>query len=707
MPVPDQNPVISYVANGVTRVFPFTFYVILAVDLEVSLNGKVTGSGYTINGLGNEGGGEIVFLTPPASGTKIRLLRNVPAVRFTDYQENGDLLAETVDRDFDRLWMAIRYGYLRLDHCLRRAIPDGNWDAENRPVNRLAEPSQPQDAVTKKYADAYFDRTLRVPEAWVDMLPSAADRADRLLAFRYDGQPFMSVPKTGDDFTALMLKFIRPDGGRWIGYKDTTVEDYLNQLVTHDDTLTGKGDKKSPLKCREATLEVNGVTRLTDLTKKDDERSNSIALTPAGLKAVVSGFLLPVGAIVAWGTSTAPPGWLELNGQAFDRAKNPKLLALYPAGYVPDWRGRFVRGWAHGSGVDPDSGRAILSVQAQSDLNHYHLTGQFTSQTGYHADDNNFPLRAQKWEGESYRAKTVQGYVGGTEYRQVPGQVAGEVSSSSNPRWQASGESPTPPELRPANVAAMFIIKTDGADSIEQKPTPVNLLVSPETVTGVVGGTQALTATVLPSDLAGAYPVSWKSSNPAVATVSQSGVVNFVTAGQADIIASISSGLVARARLTVHTVLTALALGGIVTMKVGETQQLKVIKTPSTATEPLTFTVDRPDICTVSDGGELIGRAAGKYQVTATGAISKIKSASMTGEIRAVNNFAAVGSYAFLRVDGATVSPEIKPGDIVAGSRMVFTGTTTSSGTPKVTGTWECCGYILNVREATVFRRVS
>ncbi|MGQ8815401.1 tail fiber protein [Serratia sp. NA_13] len=72
-------------------------------------------------------------------------------------------------------------------------------------------------------------------------------------------------------------------------------------------------------------------------------------------------FLLPVGVIVSWGSMTPPDGWIEANGQGFDIAKNPKLHAVFPSGNVPDLRGKFVRGWAHGSNADPDPGRSMLS----------------------------------------------------------------------------------------------------------------------------------------------------------------------------------------------------------------------------------------------------------------------------------------------------------------------------------------------------------
>lgn len=53
----------------------------------------------------------------------------------------------------------------------------------------------------------------------------------------------------------------------------------------------------------------------------------------------------PVGTIVMWASTTMPPGWLELNGQAIDAAAYPELAALFPGGNLPDLRGGFPRMW--------------------------------------------------------------------------------------------------------------------------------------------------------------------------------------------------------------------------------------------------------------------------------------------------------------------------------------------------------------------------
>lgn len=79
---------------------------------------------------------------------------------------------------------------------------------------------------------------------------------------------------------------------------------------------------------------------------------------------------LPVGIPLPWPTATPPAGWLKCNGAAFDKAKYPKLAAVYPLGLLPDLRGEFIRGWDDGRGVD--AGRVIYSAQEHSILAHTH-----------------------------------------------------------------------------------------------------------------------------------------------------------------------------------------------------------------------------------------------------------------------------------------------------------------------------------------------
>lgn len=219
MSVPNQTPYIIYNANGLTTVFPFEFYIINAGDIQVSINGTTVTSGYSVSGTGNIGGGDVTFITPPASGSVVMLERVVPTYRLTDYQDNGDLLADTVNKDFDRLWMAIQRSFIHLGLALRRPLLGGPFNAEGYRIANLTDPVNAQDVATKNYVDnVSLVRALRVPESYVGILPTADIRANKLLGFNSAGQPVVVLPPDGSASDVLLqLASYDPPGTDLIG----------------------------------------------------------------------------------------------------------------------------------------------------------------------------------------------------------------------------------------------------------------------------------------------------------------------------------------------------------------------------------------------------------------------------------------------------------------------------------------------------------
>jgi len=85
----------SYSGNGSTTVFAYTFKIFDEDDIAVILRDDATAvetvqtitTNYTVSGVGDAGGGNITFVTAPATGKTVVLLRSTPLSQLTDYSQ--------------------------------------------------------------------------------------------------------------------------------------------------------------------------------------------------------------------------------------------------------------------------------------------------------------------------------------------------------------------------------------------------------------------------------------------------------------------------------------------------------------------------------------------------------------------------------------------------------------------------------------------
>ncbi len=257
MSVPNQTPYNIYTANGLTTVFPYEFYLLNAGDLAVSLNGSVITSGYTISGVGNVDGGEVSFLTPPANGVTVMLERVIPTYRLTDYQDNGDLLADTVNKDFDRLWMAIQQAFIYLGLALTRPLLGGPFNAKGYRIENLGYPVNSSDAANKQYVEdvaaGTLNRTLRVPENYVRVIPAIGSRRRQLLAFDDFGNPITVLPESGSASDVLIV-LAGADGADRIGMGQSTVHDVIGYVTPEMFGVPDDGDWTPQITAAVATM---------------------------------------------------------------------------------------------------------------------------------------------------------------------------------------------------------------------------------------------------------------------------------------------------------------------------------------------------------------------------------------------------------------------------------------------------------------------
>ncbi len=127
MAVPAGPTETRHTGNGVSIQFTVSFLVLQDSDLAVYIDGQKQTFGYTQTGVGNPES-TVTFAVAPALNAKILFTLEVPFERLNDYQENGDFLSATVNRDFDRIWQALKQ-LLRLNG---RALTLGTSDVDGR-----------------------------------------------------------------------------------------------------------------------------------------------------------------------------------------------------------------------------------------------------------------------------------------------------------------------------------------------------------------------------------------------------------------------------------------------------------------------------------------------------------------------------------------------------------------------------------------------
>lgn len=94
-----------YAANGAATVYTIPFLLLDPANLQITLNGVAVTSGFTLAGLGNASS-SCTFGVAPTGDLLFQQVMQFQ--RLTDYQMNGDFLSQTVNGDYDRLWLAIK-----------------------------------------------------------------------------------------------------------------------------------------------------------------------------------------------------------------------------------------------------------------------------------------------------------------------------------------------------------------------------------------------------------------------------------------------------------------------------------------------------------------------------------------------------------------------------------------------------------------------
>ena len=245
----------QYTATSGQTVFPYSFEIFDKNDVAVLKNGTLLseGTNYTVSGVGSDSGGNITLTVGATAGDILTIYRDMAYQRLTDYQNSGDFLAQEVNDDFDRLWLAVQQNDEGNDRAIVKPITDS----------------------------ASIDMTL----------PASADRANSFLTFDATGAP--SVTRAGDPAapSSIVRQQFTGDGATLVytlasapGALGQSMQVFIDGVYQENDTYSVSGTSLTfteapPLNASIETVafEVNAI---------GETSSNLVSYTPAGSGAV-------------------------------------------------------------------------------------------------------------------------------------------------------------------------------------------------------------------------------------------------------------------------------------------------------------------------------------------------------------------------------------------------------------------------------------
>ena len=249
MTVSTSTSFVSYAGNGSLTTFAYTFKIFQDSDLLVTLVNDASGvettqvltTNYTVTGAGTAGGGNVVFTAAPASGVTIKIRRVLPVTQETDYVANDPFPAEAHEDALDKLTMLVQQEASNSDLAI--SFPEGDVGAG---LNNI--------------------------------VPSAVDRADKLLKFDTEGNVEAVAAAdvlTGSVLGANYTKASHTGNGSITAYSTVSaagsknnIQVYIDGVYQNKDTFSISGTtltftEAPPLNAAIEFIVGNAITSLT------------------------------------------------------------------------------------------------------------------------------------------------------------------------------------------------------------------------------------------------------------------------------------------------------------------------------------------------------------------------------------------------------------------------------------------------------------
>ena len=122
----------EYTGDASTTVFAYTNKIFADADLEVRSDGVLQAltTNYTVSGAGVVTGGNVTYVTAPANGVKIVIIRVVADTQGTEYPAGGSLPSGVIEKDIDRRTIVSQQQAEKIRRAIKFAVTSDKTDIE-------------------------------------------------------------------------------------------------------------------------------------------------------------------------------------------------------------------------------------------------------------------------------------------------------------------------------------------------------------------------------------------------------------------------------------------------------------------------------------------------------------------------------------------------------------------------------------------------
>ena len=171
------NSFVEYTGDGNTTNFSITFAYLDSSHVSCTVDGSSTSFTFS-------SGGTVATISPaPANGAKIKFSRNSSQnTRLTDYASGSVLKEEDLDTDSKQAFFLAQESIDNTDSKLGQNTSNFQFDALNKRIINVADPTSAQDASTKAYTDSILTTNNTAVANATAQATAAANSATAALA---------------------------------------------------------------------------------------------------------------------------------------------------------------------------------------------------------------------------------------------------------------------------------------------------------------------------------------------------------------------------------------------------------------------------------------------------------------------------------------------------------------------------------------------